>query len=104
MVSGSLPGAAFPLQSAFPGGPCEVSYDPDWEVPECHKLHIHLVKKIPSAAQIEGQENQSPPLMQDAARAPGEGRMDGRHLWRQATPGPNRIGLWTGFLLGLPVQ
>lgn len=63
MVLGSLPGTAFPLQSAFPGGPCEVSYDPDWEVPECHKLHIHLVKKILSAAHIEGQKNQSPPLM-----------------------------------------
>ena len=63
VVSGSLPGTAFPLQSAFPGGPYEVSYVPDLEVPECHKLHIHLVKKILSAAQIEGQENQNPPLM-----------------------------------------
>ena len=63
-----------------------------------------MVKKILSAAQIEGQEHQSPPLMQKAAHTPREGRMDGRHLWRQATPGPNRIGLWTGFILGPPVQ
>ena len=39
VVSGSsnfLCSTAFPLESAFLGGRCEASYEPDWEVPECH--------------------------------------------------------------------
>lgn len=43
-------------------------------------------------------------LMQEAACvSKGEGRVNGKHLWRQAAPGPNRIGLWTGFILELPL-